>query len=529
MTETRIMELCAEVSTANLYQNSLALSTIGAKPNEPLRGNRYCGKGNQVSPLDVGEMVKQMFMDAGLREDEISMEPTEVWALYPPWGHVPEHGKKIIMNVIGKIEGLEPDKYIIIGGHNDSVNYHDPQCYSDYGGDNEANPPDMLDWFEAPGANDNATSAAIMSEIIRIFRVNSLVPRYTILFGSWGFEEGGLDRGGSHIYAHELAANNADVLLYINLDLNSFLHPNDSIDRVKIAMWTFTTDIDLGDLGQYPNVYGIDPREIAPESYTARMWDIIEKYTDATPQMWPWQNEAQSDSYNFFEAGYPVVFIVDDTKEYGYAQEVAHSPDDIITGCNFEVCKRHTQAALAALIKFAEAEAMGEADWHLLRDEGALLVGALDLPGDVDKVFIEAKYKNGVSITHDVGDPWVGLRQISVPVVYSNQVLELEAKYVKGWDVFTPASVFVDVGNIGTTIIEGSGRYPIPFNTQLRWVDEQGRLTLVCYDALAGMRTYKIESGVCYECDEPGCFIEFKKIMALPAPTGECRICFKDK
>ena len=169
------------------------------------------------------------------------------------------------------------------------------------------------------------------------------------------------------------------------------------------------------------------------------------------------------------------------------------------------------------------------ADWHLLRDEGALLVGALDLPGDVDKVFIEAKYKNGVSITHDVGDPWVGLRQISVPVVYSNQVLELEAKYVKGWDVFTPASVFVDVGNIGTTIIEGSGRYPIPFNTQLRWVDEQGRLTLVCYDALAGMRTYKIESGVCYECDEPGCFIEFKKIMALPAPTGECRICFKDK
>ncbi|KAG1657744.1 N-acetylated-alpha-linked acidic dipeptidase 2 [Nymphon striatum] len=99
-----------------------------------------------------------------------------------------------IKNVIGTIKGfVEPDRYVVIGGHHDSWRY---------------------------GAIDNAGGIAVISELVRVY--GKLVqdgwkPRRTIIFASW--DANGFGRIGSTEWVEEnLKILKERAIAYLNVD-----------------------------------------------------------------------------------------------------------------------------------------------------------------------------------------------------------------------------------------------------------------------------------------------------------------------
>ena len=107
-------------------------------------------------------------------------------------------------NVVCIDEGsVNPDKYVVVGGHHDSIIT-----------------PNVSDAMHfAPGADDNASGVAAVLEIARIFKLNNVQPRNSIRFTTFAMEEFGL-YGGYHD-AEYLAENDIDVIAMLNSDMIS--------------------------------------------------------------------------------------------------------------------------------------------------------------------------------------------------------------------------------------------------------------------------------------------------------------------
>lgn len=86
------------------------------------------------------------------------------------------HQKLALRNVMGKIEGKNPDEIVIIGAHYDHLGV-DPLL----DGDKIYN-----------GADDNATGVAAVLQIARAFMASGVQPERTIIFALWDGEEKGL-------------------------------------------------------------------------------------------------------------------------------------------------------------------------------------------------------------------------------------------------------------------------------------------------------------------------------------------------
>jgi aminopeptidase Y len=173
-------------------------------------------------------------------------------------------------NVIGTLEGLEPDQGIVyIGGHYDSVS-------------------------AGPGANDDASGVAGVLEAARVLGTKGHRTKATLKFLAFGSEEIGLD--GSYWYVVE---NYGEVtskgLGMVNLDM-----------------------IGVGDTLLLGNV-GLSSSEL--RDYT---WDKAE----AWGLTWaPFTAGANSDHYYFEVVGVPVVFLHQSPDPYYHTSE--DTPDKI--------------------------------------------------------------------------------------------------------------------------------------------------------------------------------------------------------
>jgi leucyl aminopeptidase len=108
-------------------------------------------------------------------------------------------------SVILTIQGNElADEVVVLGAHLDSIN--------DSGGGN----PEMV----APGADDDASGVATLTEALRIALASGWKPQRTVKFMAYAAEEAGLR--GSNAIAQQFKANGVNVVGALQLDMTEY-------------------------------------------------------------------------------------------------------------------------------------------------------------------------------------------------------------------------------------------------------------------------------------------------------------------
>lgn len=112
------------------------------------------------------------------------------------------HPDGVGINLIGQIQGSDPalkDEVIIIGGHLDHLGRM---------------------WELMPGANDNATAAAVTMGIAEAMAKCSVKPKRTVVFFFFGSEEQSEDQGteGSHYYTDHPIYPLDKTVVFINME-----------------------------------------------------------------------------------------------------------------------------------------------------------------------------------------------------------------------------------------------------------------------------------------------------------------------
>lgn len=128
-------------------------------------------------------------------------------------------------SVVLTIPGSEtPDEIVVLGGHLDSIN--------GWGGASA----------RAPGADDNASGIAVLTETIRILADGGFRPKRTIQFMGYAAEEVGLR--GSQDIADQYASAGKKVVGVIQYDMSNFKGSSEEIflltDNVDDALSAFT-------------------------------------------------------------------------------------------------------------------------------------------------------------------------------------------------------------------------------------------------------------------------------------------------
>ena len=132
------------------------------------------------------------------------------------------HTNTSMPSVIMTIEGAQnPDEFVVVGGHLDST----------------ANPTNN----DAPGADDDASGIATMTEAVRALFEIGFVPNRTIEVMAYAAEEIGLV--GSAEIAQEYSINNVDVVSVVQFDMTNY---NGSANDVS-----FITDFTDGTLNTF--------------------------------------------------------------------------------------------------------------------------------------------------------------------------------------------------------------------------------------------------------------------------------------
>ena len=110
-------------------------------------------------------------------------------------------GERTAPNVVGIMPGTDPklrSETLVVGGHLDHLGVG-------------------LDGFVYPGADDNASSAAVILETARALKAAGFKPPRTIVFCAWAGEELGLQ--GSRWYAEHPVMPLDKTVLYLNIDM----------------------------------------------------------------------------------------------------------------------------------------------------------------------------------------------------------------------------------------------------------------------------------------------------------------------
>jgi leucyl aminopeptidase len=111
-------------------------------------------------------------------------------------------------SVILTIQGTTwPDEVVVLGGHLDSINW-------DASGSSSA---------RAPGADDDASGIATLTEILRVAMDSGFRPQRTVKFMGYAAEEVGLN--GSQAIAGSFQATGTDVVGVLQLDMTNYHEP----------------------------------------------------------------------------------------------------------------------------------------------------------------------------------------------------------------------------------------------------------------------------------------------------------------
>ena len=203
-------------------------------------------------------------------------------------------------NVVATLPGIyEPQIYNIVGGHHDSYSSGDPMIF-------------------APGADDNASGTAAALEIARVVKANNYQPESTIKFITFAAEEYGL--WGSVDYAQKALNSGMNIKIMINHDMISHTYYPAAQSEVDINRYSGFDY--LRDLAFY----------------------CIDNYSLLSPSNGS-LNSAGSDSYSFWERGFPSVYFEENNFSPYY-----HSPADTIGNYSMEYCAEVIKSSCATLL-----------------------------------------------------------------------------------------------------------------------------------------------------------------------------------
>ncbi len=203
-------------------------------------------------------------------------------------------------NVELNLEGHTfPERVYVIGAHHDAISWNDP-------------------FNLAPGADDNASGVAAVIEIARVLAKHNYIPESTIRFVTFAAEELGLV--GAFDYAGKASEAGTDIIMMLNCDMIS----NCNSEKED---WTVQ-------LQHYPN----------SDHVTVLAEEMIEKFTDLDYIKTDKYINA-TDSYAFFEYGYPAIFFHENEFSPYY-----HSDEDIVANINKHYATEVIKVPLSMLI-----------------------------------------------------------------------------------------------------------------------------------------------------------------------------------
>ncbi|MBI3549669.1 MAG: M20/M25/M40 family metallo-hydrolase [Elusimicrobia bacterium] len=205
-------------------------------------------------------------------------------------------------SVILTIPGTEsPDEFVVLGGHLDSINL------SGWGDEN----------VRAPGADDNASGIATITEALRVLAQAGFKPKRTVQFMGYAAEEIGL-RGSQEIAASYSGKKVVGVIQYDMTNLNS------SGDNVYL-------------LGDYTDA-----------SLTAFLGKLVDAYS-GTRSIGIRCGYACSDHASWHRAGFPASAAFESQK--GSMNQHIHTEDDTLANAGGD--SRHAVPFAKLAVAFA--------------------------------------------------------------------------------------------------------------------------------------------------------------------------------
>jgi leucyl aminopeptidase len=204
-----------------------------------------------------------------------------------------------------------PEQVVVLGGHQDSIR----------SGCSISTNPDCV----APGADDDASGIATISEVIRVALANGFVPHRTVKFIAYAAEEVGLI--GSRNLAQAFQAAGVDVVAALQQDMTGY------------------SDSPTYDLALITDAAYTDP------SLNAFLGDLLDTYLPELAWTTSTCGYACSDHAAWAERGYPAAFAFE--APFGDHSPVIHSVNDTLAslGGSAAHAANLTRLAVAFLVE----------------------------------------------------------------------------------------------------------------------------------------------------------------------------------
>lgn len=204
-----VATLVAAVDESQLLATMTALST-----NFP---NRYHA---HHATHHSADWIRDLWAGYAASRPEVTAE------LYSHGGITPQ--PSVILTIPGS---LFPDQVVVLGAHQDSIRS---------GGGCTGNPSCV-----APGADDDGSGIATLSEVIRVALASGFAPQRTVQFMGYAAEEVGL-QGSNHLAA-VYQGNGTEVVAVLQLDMTGYNGSIEDIvlisDHVDAELTAFTGDL----------------------------------------------------------------------------------------------------------------------------------------------------------------------------------------------------------------------------------------------------------------------------------------------
>jgi len=239
--------------------------------------------------LQVANWIRDQFLRFGITNAQV--DPFQ-------WNGTTQY------NVVATITGTDnPDQYVIVGGHHDSiVNNADPYVF-------------------APGADDNATGTVAALEMARVMMQNNFQPKSSIRFVTFAAEEFGL--WGAKDYAEYALQSDMNIILMINHDMIG--HSQQSPDNWQVRLMPYDGSM----------------------QHTAHAASLTTHYTTLNPTYGS-SNSGSSDSHPFWVRGFPVIYFFEQVFCPYY-----HSVNDITDYVNADYCAEVIRASASIAASYA--------------------------------------------------------------------------------------------------------------------------------------------------------------------------------
>ena len=216
-------------------------------------------------------------------------------------------------NYVATYEGLDPDSWVVVGGHYDAI------CYSQQ----------VVIGIEYPGctsegAYDDATGVASLLELARLMMEWGGTPEHTWKFAAWDYEEwqgsGSAEGGGmGSLHFVENLPEGVEIATYVNLDMFGLNWPVETQTASQLSgcdedyyhLYLFTSPVD--DWSYYTD-RGLNVTDGMVENASDlqfRLSSVL--YNDLSyPMEWVQvidDTKGNSDHYNFIMHGWPATWF----------------------------------------------------------------------------------------------------------------------------------------------------------------------------------------------------------------------------